>query len=58
MASMFNSTRTINTTASVEQTEASEGLRLARFCSLEELLGLIFDLMTVGWIVMSLVQLA
>ena len=58
MASMLNDTRAISTTAKVRQTEPCEGLRIARFCALEELLGLVFGIMTVGWIVMSLAQLA
>ena len=58
MASMLNDTRVIGTTATVEQTETSEGLRIARFCALEESLGLVFGVMTVGWIVMSLARLA
>ena len=36
------------------QIEASEGMRLARFCRLEEALGLIFSVMTVAYIVLSL----
>ena len=58
MASTFNETKVIGTTATVEQTEASECLRIARFCALEEILGLIFGVMTVGWIVMSLASLS
>ena len=58
MASMLNDTRVISTTAPVEQTDTSEGLRIARFCALEESLGLVFGVMTVGWIVMSLAKLA
>ena len=58
MASTLNDPRVIGTTATVEQTEASEYLRIARFCSLEEILGLVFGVMTVGWIVMSLAKLA
>ena len=58
MASTLNETRVIGTTATVEQTEASEYLRIARFCALEEILGLVFGVMTVGWIVMSLASLA
>ena len=58
MASMLNDTRVIGTSATVEQTEPSEGLRIARFCALEESLGLVFGVMTVGWIVMSLAKLA
>ena len=58
MASTLNDTRVISPTATVEQTEASESLRNARFSALEEIVGLIFGVMTAGWIVMSLANLA
>jgi hypothetical protein len=58
MASTLNDTRVTGTTATVERTEPSEYLRIARFCALEEILGLVFGVMTVGWIVMSLASLA
>lgn len=67
MASTLNDTRVVSTPAAVdrtegaealvEQTEASEGLRIARFCSLEEFLGLVFGVMTVCWIVGSMAKL-
>jgi hypothetical protein len=57
MASTFNHTRSINTSATADQTESSEGMRHARFCSLEECLGLIFGVMTVAYIVLSLIAL-
>ncbi|MFZ2059473.1 MAG: hypothetical protein WAU82_00535 [Candidatus Binatus sp.] len=57
MASMFNDTTAISTTATVNQTEASEGLRIARYCALDELPGLVFGVMTVVWIVFSLAKL-
>ena len=41
MASTLNDTRVTGTTATVERTEASEYLRIARFCALEEILGLV-----------------
>ena len=50
MASTFNDARAINTSATADQMEASEGMRLARFCALEESLGLIFGVMTVAYI--------
>jgi hypothetical protein len=37
--------------------EVSEGLRLARFCAVEEFVGLVFGVMTVVYIVMSLTSL-
>jgi hypothetical protein len=57
MASTFNDARAINTSATADQTENSEGLRLARFCSLEEGLGLVFGVMTVAYVVLSLIAL-
>ena len=56
MASTINDTRAINTSAAADQI-ASEGMRLARFCTLEEALGLIFGVMTVVYIVLSLIAL-
>jgi hypothetical protein len=59
MASTLNDTRAaISTLANVELIEPSEGLRIARFCALEEFLGLVFGVLTVGWIVISLARLA
>jgi hypothetical protein len=42
MASTLNETRVLGTKATVEETEASEYLRIAPFCALEEILGLVF----------------
>jgi hypothetical protein len=58
MASMLNDARAISATAGVERTEASEGLRIARYCELDELPGVVFGAMTVAWIVLSLAKLA
>ena len=57
MASTINDVRAISTPATVEQVQATEGLRLARFCALEESLGLVFGVMTVAYIVLSLFAL-
>ena len=57
MASTINDTRAIDTSAAADQIEASEGMRLARFCTLEEALGLIFGVMTVAYMVLSLFAL-
>jgi hypothetical protein len=54
MASTLNDVRAINTSATADQSEASEGMRLARFCTLEEALGLIFGVMTAAFVVLSL----
>ena len=59
MAATINVTRVIeHPQAAVEQTEVSDATRIARFCSLEESLGLIFGVMTVSYIVVSLAGLA
>ena len=55
MASMLNQAELLRT--SVEQAELSEGARLAHVCALDEVLGLIFGLMTLGYIIQSLVGL-
>ena len=57
MASTLNDARAINTSATAHPSEASEGMRLARFCTLEEALGLIFGVMTVAYVVLSLFAL-
>ena len=59
MATTLNDARTIGTVAAtVEQTEVSDGLRLARYCILDEMSGLVFGVLTVAWIVLSLIGLA
>jgi hypothetical protein len=62
MAASINGTRTIDAVPqpqnAVEETEASEATRIARYCTLEEMLGLIFGVMTVAYIVLSLASLA
>ncbi len=58
MASTLNDARAIGTMATLEQNEASEGLRIARYCALDELPGLVFGVMTVAWIVLSMAKLA
>ena len=60
MAATINETRTIDAVPpkAVEETEVSDETRLARYCTLEELPGLIFGVMTVGYIVLSLAGLA
>ncbi len=58
MAASINQTRVIEAPwTAVEQPEVSDGRRLARFCLLEELPGLIFGVMTVAYIVLSLAAL-
>jgi hypothetical protein len=58
MDSTINEQLVINTPATVEQAELSEGLRIARYRALEELPGLVFGVMTVAYIVMSFAKLA
>lgn len=59
MAATISQTRTIDTAPPValEETEVSDAMRIARYCTLEELPGLIFGVMTVGYIVLSLTGL-
>jgi len=58
MATTLNDARTIGAAARVEQTEVSDGLRLARYCILDQMSGLVFGVLTVTWIVLSLAGLA
>ncbi|MGO9451717.1 MAG: hypothetical protein ACLQDV_11850 [Candidatus Binataceae bacterium] len=58
MASTINEQVVISAAATVEETRVSKGLRIARYCALEELPGLVFGVMTVAYIVLSLVALA
>jgi hypothetical protein len=58
---MFNDAEAIRTPVTVEQTEVSEvsdGMRIARYSTMDELPGLIFGILTVGYIVLSLTGLA
>ena len=57
MASMLNDAQAIAPTT-VEQTELSEGTRFAGYCALEEALGLVFAVVTMAFILMSLIGLA
>ena len=58
MASMLNEAEAISTQTTAEQAEVSDGMRLARYCGLNELPGLVFGIITIGYIVMSLIGLA
>lgn len=58
MASTLNDARAISTPATIEQTEISDGMRIARYCALDELPGLIFGIVTVVYIILSLTGLA
>jgi hypothetical protein len=58
MASTINEQVAISTPATAEETLVSEGLRIARYCALEELPGLVFGVITVAYIMLSLARLA
>jgi hypothetical protein len=58
MASTLNDPRAISTTATLEQNEVSESLRIARCCALDQLPSFVFGVMTVAWIVLSMAKLA
>ena len=53
-----NPASALSAQAAQEQTASSDGLRLARYCTLEELVGLAFGVMTVLYIVASLASLS
>ena len=63
MASILNEAGAINATPTLEETQASskvevsDGLRLARYCALEEFVGLAFGVGTMIYIVSSLAGL-
>ena len=58
MAPRFNDAQAIGAMATVEQTEVSDGMRLAGYCILDETSGLVFGVLTVTWILVSLTGLA
>ena len=57
MASTLNQAEVLRTSERVEQATPSEGVRLARVCVLDEVPGLVFGLMTLGYILQSLARL-
>jgi len=57
MASMLNQAEVLRASETVEQTAPSERLRLARACALDEVPGLVFGLLTLGYIIQSLAGL-
>jgi hypothetical protein len=54
MATTVNEARAVGTVATVEKTEVSDGMRLARYCILDEMSGLVYAVLTLTWIVLSL----
>jgi hypothetical protein len=57
MASMLNEAEVLGTSDRAEQATPSEGVRLARVCVLDEVPGLVFGLVTLGYLVQSLAGL-
>ena len=57
MNEMLNESVVVGERTPIESSETSEGLVAARYRTLEELPGLIFGIMTVGWIVVSFARL-
>ena len=58
MIATFKEMRLIAATATVQPAEVSAGMRLARYCWLEELPGLVFGILTLAYIVLSLTGLS
>jgi hypothetical protein len=58
MSSTLNDAQAISTQMTAAPAEVSDGMRLARYCGLDELPGLIYGIMTIGYIVLSLIRLA
>jgi hypothetical protein len=58
MATAVSDARAIDTVAMVQKTEVSDGMRLARYCTLDEMSGLAYAVLTLTWIVLSLTGLA
>ena len=58
MATTVNDVRALDAVATVEKTEVSDGMRLARYCILDEMSGLVYAVLALTWIVMSLTSLA
>jgi hypothetical protein len=58
MASTLNNAPAISTPTAVEPTEDSGGMRFAaHYCALEEMVGLVFGVLTVAYILLSLTRL-
>jgi len=58
MAGTLNDGQAIITPTTAEQAEITEGIRLARYCTLEETVGLVYGVMTVAYILTLLTGLA
>lgn len=57
MASTVNNAKAITLPSTPESVGFSEGLRIARYCTLDELPGLVFGVMTLMYVVVSLAGL-
>ena len=57
MALILEQTEVVHARESVDQAQVREAIRLARYCALEELPGLIFGILTISYIVLSLTSL-
>jgi hypothetical protein len=57
MALILEQTEVVHARESVDRAQVREAIRLARYCALAELPGLIFGILTVSYIVLSLTSL-
>jgi hypothetical protein len=55
---MLNQAEVLRPTETVKPAEISEGARLARVCALDEVPGLVFGFLTLGYIIQLLAGLA
>jgi len=58
MATTVNNARAVRAVATVEKTAVSDGMRLARYCTLDEMSGLVYAVLALTWIVTLLTGLA
>jgi hypothetical protein len=57
MISTVDETRVVSAPETTPVAEVSDGMRIARYCALDELPGLVFAVMTLAYIVLSLAGL-
>jgi hypothetical protein len=58
MAATLNNGQAITTPTTVGPAEITEGIRLARYCELEETVGLVYGVITVAYVLTLLTGLA
>jgi hypothetical protein len=58
MGSASNEVRLVGIDQAAQQTDNGEGMHYARSCFLDELPGAAFGIITLGYVVMSLISLA